>query len=607
MFEAYSVGVKLSLISNVAAGLVAIAHQMARTHGNAVQLQNQLNRIRLTLAAGGALVAAGAFGFLLIDKAVKPATEYAHQLAQMQLAGMKNLEIARATAAAWNAAYSTPTSTATENLAAIRELRMVFGDTNHAIQNMPVVQRLQAILANTSGSGGHDEAYTVAKALEMKGATRTPGEFNTQADLMAKAIIAAGGKITARDFLGTFKYGRSATIGWSDQFTYSILPTLIQEMRGAGNGGAGGPGNALMSAYATVVGGTIPQKALKVWQSLGLLDPSKIVWTRAHEAKGVGPGGVVGSALFQTNPYAWAQTILIPALHKAGKDSEKDVRQTMQYLFPNRTAGFIMQQMTMQGWKFDRDRKLIAGTMGLGGYDAMVHNDPKMVYAALMAQWENALTALGITIMPALIKATWTLTTVIRSLGQWMIKHQTAVKILAVAFVALSAAMEIGGTILLIVGAFAGLALVMSGGTIAIAIAAVTAALAGLAYVASQWDDKKSTWQNIGDILVNVGKGMWNLWVGLDTFIDNILASPFKWLWNNLVKGEMAMASQSPFVPSNSGGGRGGHGNVYIDGHKVGAIVTHHQARAAGGANTGSSFFDGLMDLAPVAAPAGVW
>src|SRR5581483_10143561 len=145
----------------------------------------------------------------------------------------------------------------------------------------PVVQQLQAVLQNVRGGNAKDEAYTVARALEMKGAARNAGQFEAAADLMTKAIIASGGKVTAQDFLTAFKYGRAATLGWDDRFTFGILPTLIQEMKSAGgSGGAGGPGNALMSAYAAVVGGTVPQKALKLWHKLGLLDPSKIVWDK---------------------------------------------------------------------------------------------------------------------------------------------------------------------------------------------------------------------------------------------------------------------------------------------------------------------------------------
>src|SRR4051812_36655617 len=101
MFEAYSVGIRLSLIGNVAQGLGALARQFAVVNGGAVALQAQLNRIRLTMLAGGALAGTGIFGLAMVGKTVNAAKDYVHQLAQMNTAGMTHLEIVRATQAAW--------------------------------------------------------------------------------------------------------------------------------------------------------------------------------------------------------------------------------------------------------------------------------------------------------------------------------------------------------------------------------------------------------------------------------------------------------------------------------------------------------------------------
>ena len=467
-FDAYKIAISISLVNNVTSGLLGMSSQFTKVHGDAQKLQAQLDKIKLTMIKGGAMLGVGAFGLGMIGKTIEPAKEYTHQLALMNTAGMKHLEIVRATNAAWAASKSVPTSSASENLSTVRELRMVFGDTSHAIENMPVVQQLQAILRDVRGGGhGKDEAYEVAKALELKGAVKTPEEFKTQADLMAKAIVASGGKVGATDFLGTFKYGRSATAGWSDAFSYTILPTLIQEMKAAGgSGGAGGPGNALMSAYAAVVGGTIPQKSLKIWQQLGLLDPSKIVWDKVGAAKGVAPGGIRGSSEFQANPYQWTQDFLIPALKKAGYQTEAQQKQAMQYLFPNRTAGFVMSQMALQPWKFERDQKLIAGAQGLGAYNQLLKTDPEMAQMAMHKQWESLLAIIGYQIMPVLIKGMLKAIEVMRDLAAFMQKHATAAKILVGAFTGLSAAMAFGGAVLLLKAAFMGLSLAIGSGAI---------------------------------------------------------------------------------------------------------------------------------------------
>jgi hypothetical protein len=466
MLEAYSVAIRVSLISGVANGLMNISRSFAKAHGDAKAFERQLDLIKLKLVGGAAMAGVGLFGLSLIERTVKPASEYVHQLQQMNIAGMKQAEIARSITAAWDASRTAPTATATQNLAAIRELRMVFGDTQAAIANMPTVQKLQAILANTNdGHGGRlggESAYTVAKALETKGAVRTPGEFTDQANLMTKAIVASGGKITPQDFLGTFKYGRSATMGWDNAFTYTILPTLIQEMKSsAGTGGAGGPGNALMSVYDKVINGKIAQKDLPIWQQLGLLDASKIVRTKTGATKGVLPEAVRGWDVFQRNPYEWTQAVLMPALRAQGIIDPAKQQMYLARLGGTRTAAFMLQQMGVQGWKFQRDVPLIQGAKGLAAYQELLKNDPLMAQQALAAQWRNLLTVIGYQIMPVVVSGTLKLVGALRGMSQWMLAHPNLTRALVLGFAALSAAMAFGGVVILLSAAFDGLALAL--------------------------------------------------------------------------------------------------------------------------------------------------
>lgn len=463
MFEAYAIGVRISLINHASAGLLALSRAFLNTEKDAAALQKRMASIQSLALKGGALLGAGAAGLSAIGKMVKPASEYAHQLQLMNTAGMKHLEIVQATQAAWSAAKGMPTATAAENLAAIRELRMVFGSTSEAIQYMPTVQKMQAVLSNLLGSNAGDQAYTVAKALEMKGAVANPQLFAAQADAITKAMVASGGKVTASDFLSAFKYGRAATTGWNDEFAYTILPTLIQEMKSSGgSGGSGGPGNALMSMYSAVVGGTIPQKSLRVWEKLGLLDPSKIVWTKTHSAKGVEPGGILGSGEFQANPFAWTQDVLLPALKRAGYTTPEKQKEALQYLFPNRTAGFMATQMVEQPWKFKRDQGLIGQASGINAYNQLLKTDPEMAEQALQSQWKNLQAQLAFTILPQLISAFTWLTGMLTDLTNWSRKHATATKVLMWAFIGLSGAMTIGGSVMLLTAAFRGLGLALA-------------------------------------------------------------------------------------------------------------------------------------------------
>lgn len=589
-FEAYKIAVKISLNNQVSTGLLAISNQMRKTGLDAEKLQLSLHRIKLLGMTGMAIGGAGFMGLGIIGKMVKPASEYAHQLQQMNLAGMRHLEIVRATTAAWDAAKVAPTTSISQNLAAIRELRMVFGNTGHAIENVATVQKIQAILQNMRGGRAGDEGYTLAKALELKGAVRTPGEFITQADMMMKAMSAAGGKVVGTDFLSAFKYGRTATAGWSDVFTYTILPTLIQEMKGGGgNGGQGGPGNALMSAFSEIVGGTISQKALGVWQRLGMIDMSKAVWTTTHHLKGLKPGGIKGATLFQSNPFEWTQQFLIPALQHAGYKTAEQQREALQYLFPNRTAGFVMTQMATQAWKFQRDQKLIAQAQGLAGYDTLLKNDPEMASLALHKQWQSLLAILGFQIMPPLLQGTIWLVDHLRSMARWAKENATLVKGLVIGFAALAGAMAISGTLLVVTAGFRAIGTVLTfaslGGVAGLArIAGTFATMAGalvmmaptlLALASAGYVGYKGG----GYINRGISWGLTKL-RGRDSSLGTAIYD-----WTHPHGGSSFVATgHAPVVQVN-------HTSI-LDGRAIAESVTRHQSNALSGPARSASNFD---------------
>lgn len=652
MFEAYSVGIRVSLINGVSTGLMQMARQFAGANMAATALEARLASIKKTMLIGGALTGAGLGMFWLIGKTIPAAKEYAHQLALMNSAGMQNVEIARSQKAAYDALKFAPTSSVTENMAAIRELRMVFGNTNDAITNMPVIQRLQALLAVQHGDDmdkGRDDAYTIAKALELKGATRTPGGFNSQADAMAKAIVASGGKVGPQDFLSAFKYGRIATQQWSDQFAYKILPTLIQEMKGGGSGGVGGPGNALMTAYAAVVNGTISQKSLAEWDKLGLLDQSKIVRTKTGSTKGVLPGGVQGWQLFQQNPYLWAQQVLDPALTKHGLTSASDQRQAIGYLFQARTGGFMMNQLATQGWKFDRDTKLIEQAQGLSGYNQLVKNDPYLAEMALHKQWQSLMATLGYTIMPALLRVMNDLIPTLTAMTDWAHNHRALVKDIMGGLVVLATALTASGIVTMLVGVgksfklvydvlklagtFSGLSKLASGiGTLArlgwaplntgiTGMGTAMKGLMGLPFVAAGAEIAAFT-AAIGGLV-----GLWML--GNKYLKDNpgtpggkagaavsrfgpsgpIMGGAVGWMLNHLTQGGHAPAAAganpakpgSPLVhPAAYNGGATMQGVVLIDGKRAGDIILGGAARRANTNPASGSGFDGSAGLTPV-------
>lgn len=537
-FEAYSVAVRVSLVNGVTSGLINISRQFAKAHGDAKAFQRALTDIKLLIAGGGIAGATGVFGLHLINKTLPPAKEYVHQLAQMNVAGMKQAEIAKSIAAAWAQGGKIPTQSAAMNLEMIKELRSVVGSTSEAINALPTVAKLQAVLSNVKGvTDARGTAFEVAKTLDIRGASMDPRRFEMEAQAMVKAIVAGGGTIGVKDFFSAAKYGRTAATGWNNEFMYEILPTLIQEMKtGSGSGGAGGPGNALMSAYQAIVAGQMTKKSLTLFNQLGLVDPSRVVWNKVGDVKGVLPGGIRGSDLFQANPFAWSQQVLMPALKAAGIVDPKQQQQYIAQLFGNRTASFVMSQMALQPDKFRRDQGLIRGAMGLEAYQKLLKNDPYMAEQALTAQWTDAKTQLGLQVLPILIAGTQKLTEWMRRLNEWMLKNPETVKKVVRGFAAVSAVLTFGGTLRVLAGGIRAVGLAF--GLIKVAKLAKTAtALEGIATAAPGaagglaavvgWLARIAPPAAAGAYVVN-DAGRW--WQGYNTSYLNMRSMDPKWL-----------------------------------------------------------------------------
>jgi hypothetical protein len=551
MFEAYKIGIKLSLLDGVTAGLLAMSGHFRTVSREVDTLQAKMARFK---AMGGIGIGAASVGFGILSSlkpSVDAAMEYQQRIARMAQMGLTLSDIRSAEKAAWAVGRSVPTTSPKEALDTIMRLRMVFGDTADAIRNLPTILKMEGVLNNAGLKG--DQSYEIAKTLEMIGATKTPEMFNSYADAITKGIIASGGKVQAADYLSAVKYGRTAAQGWSKDFIEFYLPTLIQEMksRGGSGGATGGPGNPLMSMYAAVVQGTVAQKSLGMFQKLGLIDPSKVVWTKSHMMRGVEPGGIKGWREFMANPVDWVQTYLMPALQKAGITDRQAQIQAISYLFQNRTAGFMGVQMAEQYWKFQRDRKLIEDTKGINNYSEIMKMSPSMQEQAIHARMEALKTIVGLQLVPLILTVLPKIVEFIQSIINAAQAHPTALKLFVGFFAALGALLMVGGAITSFVASLGIISLAFP--ALAAGAVAVTAALGPVALVLAG--------------LVGVGAAIYEAykWVTGDKKNTPSIAEP-------------AVSQYLPQVPGN--GNQEVHTHVHLDGKKIGEWVTRWQTDA---------------------------
>ncbi len=466
MFEAYKVAVKVSLVNHVTAGLLAMSSQFKHVGKDAAALQSELNKIKLLGLAGGAMSAAGFMGLGIIGKMINPAKEYAHQLNIINMAGWTQRDIATAVGDAWKNTSTVITTTATGNLRTLLDLKNVLGDFGEARMALPIVSRIQTVLAASSESkisgNSKDLAYSMAKALDIIGAAQNKESFESQAEQMAKVIIATQGRVTPEAFKSTFQYARQAKYGLSDVFKYQILPSLIQENAAGGGGGGGsrGVGPMLAAFYRITNQGYINKKALPLLHSLGLVGASSALKTTTS---GTTVGHFKGWEIASENPFEWVQTVLMPAIYKKfGKDvSKQNIQDIINQAFRgNQLGASLALEFALKPINFLRDQQNILRTMSTAdAYKAAISNDPNTAQAALSAQWENFKTSFMMGVVPVLIPALIKLTDLFNGMAQWARANPDLAKNLALGFTALFGALAFGGTVTLLTAAFRGLAL----------------------------------------------------------------------------------------------------------------------------------------------------
>lgn len=572
--------------------LAIISRDLLGVHARVGEIEKGFGRWSLAIGGIGAIMAGGAiFGGMV--KLAERGSEVNHQLELMKLQGMQVADIHEAAARAMQVSGSVLTSTYSENLQHIRELRYAFGDTPDALKYLEAVTMANATL-NAMHGGGTDQVWELVKSLEEKGLTAKPEEFMSYIGQMTKAVVASSGKVTPAQFFSAFKYGRTAMLGWDEMFVTQYLPRSIQSWSGGGmNIGTGGPGNALMSVFQTVIGGHMTKAAANIWSNLKLATTEKIpgssrVLTHVNEA--------LKSAAIK-NPYEFAQ-MLEPTIMEKTRGNKQKMIELLGQMFQNRTAGAIMTQYILQGRAllgdqspYEKDARLQREAFDQRmSYDELIKHDYQTMMLAFHAQWKSLNQVLGAPLTQAggpVVRALAGITHFMNVVSQIAQAHPEAIEIVADALAALAASLVIGGLVALGAAIWS----VIGAGTILVALAAGLASFAALNWPAIQSAIEPFT-----------------------SWLDSMDKSIAGWVKNHLPSG---------WAPSDQNGGGGGpYGGldkqssyipparsitvqpakvaINLDGRTLGEAQVGFIARQGAGPVEGSPYHDSTYSTSPV-------
>lgn len=484
MFENYRVGVRISLIDGVSTGLSSLSGKFAKAQIAATAFQQRIDKINSSLLKSGAVAVAGFAGLGMLKHALKPATEYANQLSLINQLGLTQVQTANLVSAAWKTSHDVMTSSAAGNLKTLRELRSAFGagHDSYAIASLAPTQMMSGMLAALTGKEQERVGFDVVKAIELRTPLMTSKAVNSNLAQMSQTVMGMGGTITPHDFHLALKGAKSAALGWTDEFVYKYLPTIMQSVKagsgsGSSGGGAGTAGVALMS-LAQAMHGMVQKAAIPYMEESGLLNKKDVVRNATGQWQ-LRAGAIAGTTLFDTNPYQWGVQYLTPAINKIMEKDHVSAVTAINQIFRNRNAAFVALTLYSKQQQFERDAQLIRQANGISGYNTLLKTNPQLAEMALSKQWTNMLAVLGYSVMPKLLEGIQWLIPKVQSLTDFFKKNAGAAQGLMLGLGGLAAAMAIGGTISAVIWAFKGLSLALGFGAVG-GVAGITGIAAAL-------------------------------------------------------------------------------------------------------------------------------
>jgi hypothetical protein len=327
--------------------------------------------------------------------------EYQHQISMMKNMGRSSLEVAGAVAAANRTMAQVPTSTLNESMAMLNHTTLAFGGLAHAMDNLSFNSKMGALMKGVMGDG-FDEAdgfNQLVRALELRSGKMNPKDYQRQANGLFKAMVVSGGTVNPEEFLGFMQQAGVAARGYSEGFLTRVAPSLIQEFGGQR------AGTALTAMFNQFMGrvGVGGKSITDEWTRLGLAPKTG---TGGNLSKnGWSPGSLKGNALAMSDPLAYVEQVIFPALRAHGVDTNNRSQMILQAqkMFGRETGKRVASTLfdPAQLARIHADQKLYDRASGVDkAYSSALYNDPKMAGMAAANSLKNLETTLGKAVTP---------------------------------------------------------------------------------------------------------------------------------------------------------------------------------------------------------------
>lgn len=448
-------------------------------------------------AVGGGIAAAG-MGAVYTGR--RGLQEVGGLMAQSKLAGAEEIRIKALgmeqgdTTAAIDYAqkFRSYGTSATDNLALMRDAVTVFNDAHHAQDAMPFLAKMkfanEAAFGATDGAEHDRKFMDMMKVIEMRNGANSREDFERNGNLMQQVLTATGGRVGAEDWLHLIKTGGIAAKGLDEKEFFYRLEPLVQEM------GGDRVGTGMMSAYQNLYQGRTTKRAANMLDELGLIaDPSKVKHDKVGQIAQLGVGALKGSELFQKSQFQWMESVLIPALQAKGYTSEKQILDAMGGIFSNRNAAGLFATMYQQRAMVNKSYALNERADNVDTLHGRAMDSSAGKELELRKRLDDLKKTIGDTALPAYMRLLDVLARAAEGVQGFAQSHPGLVKALVYSAAALSALGVAAGALLIPLGLLVAKSMALrwmlarigiglptvSGGLRAIGVAAGAAAKAG--------------------------------------------------------------------------------------------------------------------------------
>jgi hypothetical protein len=443
MADNYRIGVSIALANGVSPVLAIISKDLLGLRGPIGQIERGFAGWHGKLIGVASVLAGGAI-LGAIKKIADASKDLLDQQDQLRRNGIAWNEVLKLTADGYDRiAKIVPTAPASEILKTERELRAVTGGTDEAVKLTPKALMIDALLSNNAGKEVHGELYKLLRAGEMKGIATDDAKLNEFVDKAFSYIIAFGGKLTADDFTQLARRGGAAFINMKPE-AFGPTAVLAADIGGSAAGTAGMTFQNLMTGANTMT-----KQQGKVWQDLGLLDPSKTTKTGFGGGRlQLGMGALQGSQEYSGNIPGWIHDVVYPAIIKAathdGVVNQAEVEELIGKLAPNRNANKLIHMYGQPGFQDQtkKDLGLAAQVLPIDqAYQNFINTNPKGVEEAYNAQYKSMMEAIGAPVMQAAMPVMKSVTEMFTALGSFANANPEAIKTIAYTLGGIAAAL----------------------------------------------------------------------------------------------------------------------------------------------------------------------